>query len=128
MSTRYKDKPFFLRIKEITSIRNKYPDKIPVIVERAQAVTNIPELSKNKYLAPASLTFGQFIYMIRKQLVLAPEKALFMFVDGTLVHASMLIGELYNKYKSLDGFLYMEYTGESTFGTGGVVHSVGSCC
>ena len=37
-----------------------------------------------RYLVPADLTVGQFVYVIRKRIKVGPEKAIFMFVKNTL--------------------------------------------
>lgn len=95
----------------------KFPGRIPVLVTRSSAVSSdIPHLQKSKFLVPSNLTVGQFIFIIRKQLVMPPEKALFIFVNNNLPTSSMLMSEIYALYKSSDGFLRVVYTSESTFG------------
>ena len=37
-----------------------------------------------RYLVPADLTVGQFVYVIRKRIKLSAEKAIFIFVDNVL--------------------------------------------
>ena len=37
-----------------------------------------------RYLVPADLTVGQFVYVIRKRIRVSPEKAIFMFVKNVL--------------------------------------------
>src|SRR4051794_22645777 len=37
-----------------------------------------------RYLVPADLSVGQFVYVIRKRIKLKPEKAIFIFVNNTL--------------------------------------------
>lgn len=37
-----------------------------------------------RYLVPADLTVGQFVYVIRKRIKLSPEKAIFIFVKAVL--------------------------------------------
>jgi GABA(A) receptor-associated protein len=37
-----------------------------------------------RYLVPADLTVGQFVYVVRKRIKLSPEKAIFIFVKNTL--------------------------------------------
>ena len=64
-------------------IREKYPDRIPVIVEKAGR-SDIPNIDKKKYLVPGDLTAGQFVYVIRKRIKLSPEKAIFIFVNNIL--------------------------------------------
>jgi GABA(A) receptor-associated protein len=64
-------------------IRAKYPDRVPVICEKADR-SDIPDIDKKKYLVPADLTVGQFHYVIRKRIKLAPEKALFLFCSNSI--------------------------------------------
>ncbi|KAI8006215.1 Autophagy-related protein 8C-like [Camellia lanceoleosa] len=59
--------PLERRQAEATRIREKYPDRIPVIVERADRC-DIPDIDKKKYLVPADLTVGQFVYVVRRGL------------------------------------------------------------
>ena len=73
------------RLAESARIREKYPDRVPVIVERAdKAEKSIPDIDKKKYLVPSDLTVGQFVYVIRKRIKLSPEKAIFIFIDNRL--------------------------------------------
>jgi GABA(A) receptor-associated protein len=37
-----------------------------------------------RYLVPADLSVGQFVYVIRRRISLPPEKAIFIFVRNTL--------------------------------------------
>ena len=71
------------RKSEASRIRDKYPDRIPVIVEKADK-SDIVDIDKKKYLVPADLTVGQFVYVIRKRIKLSPEKAIFIFVNNVL--------------------------------------------
>ncbi|KAF7805792.1 arogenate dehydratase/prephenate dehydratase 1, chloroplastic-like [Senna tora] len=75
--------PLERRQAEAARIREKYPDRIPVIVERAEK-SDVPEIDKKKYLVPADLTVGQFVYVVRKRIKLSPEKAIFIFVKNIL--------------------------------------------
>eukprot|EP00268_Persea_americana_P052743 TRINITY_DN5925_c4_g2_i5.p1 TRINITY_DN5925_c4_g2~~TRINITY_DN5925_c4_g2_i5.p1 ORF type:complete len:113 (+),score=22.41 TRINITY_DN5925_c4_g2_i5:753-1091(+) len=54
-----------------------------VIVEKAER-SDILNIDKKKYLVPADLTVGQFVYVIRKRIRLSAEKAIFIFVDNVL--------------------------------------------
>ena len=47
---------------------------------------------------------------------LPPEMALFIFVNNTIPSSSTLMSNLYSQYKDPDGFLYLTYSGENTFG------------
>lgn len=108
--------PFKTRQDEALRIMKKYPDRIPIIVERSSSDTTTELINKNKYLAPSSLTVGQFVYVIRKRLVLPPEKAIFLFIGGILPPTASLLGSIYDEHKESDYFLYIKYSGENTFG------------
>ncbi|KAL3598916.1 hypothetical protein D5086_006834 [Populus alba] len=101
---------------EAARIREKYPDRIPVIVEKAER-SDIPNIDKKKYLVPADLTVGQFVYVIRKRIKLSAEKAIFIFVDNVLPPTGAIMSAIYEEKKDEDGFLYVTYSGENTFGT-----------
>ncbi|KAH9621250.1 hypothetical protein KSS87_010063 [Heliosperma pusillum] len=101
---------------EAARIREKYSDRIPVIVEKAER-SDIPNIDKKKYLVPADLTVGQFVYVIRKRIKLSAEKAIFIFVDNVLPPTGAIMSAIYEEKKDEDGFLYVTYSGENTFGT-----------
>jgi len=86
-----------------------------VIVEKADK-SDVPSIDKKKYLVPNDLTVGQFTYVIRKRIKVNPEKALFIFVRNILPPNAALISDVYGDHKDEDGFLYMTYSGENTFG------------
>jgi GABA(A) receptor-associated protein len=118
------------------SQRQKYSDRIPVICEKVEK-SDIATIDKKKYLVPADLTVGQFVYVIRKRIKLSPEKAIFIFVDEVLPPTAALMSSIYEEHKDEDGyvtaspadpptrsrtdthnhsFLYISYSGENTFG------------
>lgn len=78
--------------------------------------SNIPPVDKRKYLIPMDLTVGQFVYVIRKRIKLSPEKAIFVFVNNVLPPTAALMSSIYEEHKEDDGFLYIAYSGENTFG------------
>ena len=62
------------------------------------------------------LTVGQFVYVIRKRIKLRPEKAIFIFVSSVLPPSAALMSSIYEEHRDEDGFLYIQYSGEHTFG------------
>lgn len=115
-SLRYKQThPFDERKAEVARVRSRTPDRIPVICERALN-SSVPELDKKKYLIPPDVTVGAFIVSIRRRITIEPEKAIFLFVGDNVPSNSTLMGDLYNTYKDEDGFLYVTYSGENTYG------------
>lgn len=69
-----------------------------VIVERA-ANTDIPDIDKKKYLVPADLTVGQFVFVIRRRIKLSPERAIFVFARNVLPPTAALMSSIYEDFK-----------------------------
>ena len=108
-------KTFDERRRNAEAVLKKYPDRIPVICERANRLA--PKLDRNKYLVPQDITMGEFMFVIRKRMNLSPEKSIYMFVGNeSLAPVSHTMGMVYNHHKDNDQFLYIRYSGESTFG------------
>jgi len=102
---------------ESNKILLKYPDRRPVICEKLKNQKDLPEIDKKKYLVPFDLTVGQFIYVIRKRIKIKAEDSIFLFINGQIVTGSSMMGVLYENYKDMDGFLYINYAKENTFGS-----------
>ena len=108
---------FHKRSAESSRILSKYPDRVPVIVEKDPRCKDIPDIDRKKYLVPDDLSMANFMYVVRKRIKLSPEKSLYLFVDGNnMAPASQLVKNVYQEYSSSDNFLYIIYAGESTFG------------
>jgi GABA(A) receptor-associated protein len=107
---------FEQRLNESLRIREKYPDRIPIICERMKTEKKLPNIDKNKYLVPSDLTIGQFIFVIKKRLKVSSEVALFFLINENICSNSELLSTIYEKNKQNDGFLYIGYAGENTFG------------
>ena len=106
---------FERRHQESKNILAKYPERIPIIVEKYEG-SDLPEIDKLKYLVPRDMTMPQFIFVIRKRIKLDPSQTLFVMVNNTLVGSAKLISEIYDDLSDEDGFLYVNYTNENTFG------------
>jgi GABA(A) receptor-associated protein len=108
-------KPLEKRKEETNRIMIKYPDKIPIICNRGYN-KETPLLPRNKFLVPYDLTIGQFMYVIRKHMKLEAEKALYFSIGNRIPLNNSLISNIYKEHKSEDGFLYITYSIENTFG------------
>ena len=107
--------PFENRKKESDRVIEKYPDRIPVIVERTKKA-KVPNIDRNKFLVPNNLTMGQLVYVIRKRIRIEAEKAIFLFVNKQILCNTSTLSEVYARHSDNDGFLYVEYMEENVFG------------
>lgn len=110
-----KEHSFEKRLAEATKIQEKFPGRIPVIVERAEK-SSLPDIDRHKFLVPGDITVGGFLHVIRKRIKLGPEQAIFVFVNNNLLPSNLLMSQVYAENKDEDKFMYAVYQGESAFG------------
>jgi len=99
---------------ESARILKRYPNRIPVIVEN---LTN--ESIIHKFLVPCDCSLSEFVFIFRKRNKLDASQAMFFSVlsSASILSMSILLSQLYKEHKHTDGFLYLGYQFESTFGT-----------
>lgn len=103
------------RTTESNHIRTKYPDRIPIIIQR-KPYSKAPPISKYKYLVNNDMTIAQLLYSVRSKMKLEPQQSLFFFIGETIPVSSHSIFHIYHSHKDDDGFLYLTYDTENTFG------------
>lgn len=112
-----KELTFAERFNDSKHIMTRYPERIPIICEKSTSSGNdLPIMDKRKFLVPTGLKVCQFMFIIRKRMSLGSEEGLFLFINNAMVDSSAIIGELYERQKDKDGFLYVRYSKENVFG------------
>ena len=112
-----KEFSFDQRKKETSKIKKDYPDRLPIICEKSNTQVNAPNILKCKYLVPNDMTMGQFIFSIRPQISITKDQAIFILVDERISpSSSSMMNQLYQDYCHADGYLYITYMIENTFG------------
>ena len=110
--------PFEKRHATALKMRNTYPDRVPIIVERLKSTkSSIPYIENKKFLAPVEFNVAKFQIEVFKRISLESEDSLTITLEnGRVPNPSQLMGSLYDQYKDNDGFLYLYYSGLDTFG------------
>lgn len=115
-----KTTPLEERLQKSNKMTSLYPDRVPIIVEMSSSSssynTYIASSHKVKYLVPYNITMGQFIKILRDKIKIDQATALFFFIKNKIFPITSLIGEIYKENADEDGFLYIEFCEESTFG------------
>jgi len=104
------------RLKKSQLILEKYPDRVPLIIQPSKTDRDAYPIDKSKYITPRDLTLLQLQQIIRKRIHFPAEKAMFMFINNKIFPITSIIGPVYDANKDTDGFLYVTYCQESTFG------------
>ena len=104
------------RAKKSQFILEKYPDRVPIIIQPSKNDRDEYPIDKSKYITPRDLTLLQLQQIIRKRIKFPSEKALYMFINNKLYPITSIVGPVYDSNKDPDGFLYITYCQESTFG------------
>jgi GABA(A) receptor-associated protein len=116
-----KNTTFEERLLKSSKMISLYPDRIPVIVEMSPSSfsynTYMKSCHKIKYLVPYNITMGQFIQILRDKIKIESSIALFFFINNKIFPITSLIGDIYKNNADPDGFLYIEFCEESTFGS-----------
>jgi GABA(A) receptor-associated protein len=107
-------KTFEERTNESKTIQNKYPDKIPVIINECSE--ELRERVKRKMLLQMDMTVSQYLHTLRTKFNIKPEESVLIFVNGIMPTSTTLMSYLYDKYKDKDGFLYITILKENVFG------------
>lgn len=105
-------------IEYVIRLLEKYPDKVPIILERSTNGDNeVQELPNKKFLVPRELQVAQFLYTIRKRVKLDPSRAIYLFFGNGIPAATLTMGQVYDEFHNRkDGILHGTYTSECTFG------------
>ncbi|CAF0877691.1 unnamed protein product [Brachionus calyciflorus] len=126
MRIEYKEKNSLeKRLRDSQELLKKYPDRVPIVLEKRKnrswnpfhhETNGLIELKNNKFLAPKDLTVGQFFHIVRKNLNLRPDEALYFFINNKMPLLTASLGSIYREEHDQDQFLYVLYSQEETFG------------
>ena len=107
------NKKFYQRYEESNLTTKKYPGKVPIIINRHK-LSKLSNIEKYKFLVSEDFTVGQLLFIIKKHIKLKESIDLFIYINDSLPMMSSSILKTYKKYKSNDGFLYIDY-GEQNY-------------
>ena len=114
--TPFRLKPLSERKARFSKLTQTNSNKVPIIFER-HPQSKLPNDPEVKFLSTRNLKLAYFADLLRTNLKLQPECALFFNVGRVrAAKHDALMGELYDAEKSEDGFLYIQFREVESFG------------
>jgi GABA(A) receptor-associated protein len=114
-SYKFKSRAFDERKADSERILKKYPNRVPIILSRRSRTEVL--VDKYKYLSPGDVTVMSLLYHIRKNIKLRPEQAIYLMINEEMCNTTLTMDAIYETKKDADGFLYITYSNENTFGS-----------
>ena len=106
------------RVLKSKILLNKFPNCIPVILNKSPTDKNLVDIKKYKYIIPKEMTVAGIIQIIRKQMAqnINENISIYLICNNIMLCGSTSIDNIYDMHKNTDGFVYIEYCGENVFG------------
>jgi len=104
------------RLNTVNKIKQKYPDRVPVVICKSKNEKTLKDIGQTRYLVPKKVNIVDLLVVIRKKLDVTKHQAIFIFAGNSLIPMNTTMEEVYNQYHNGDGILYIFYSLENTFG------------
>lgn len=101
---------------DVLRLIEKYPNKVPCIIQRHIRCNDVPALKRKKYLLPKDIRLADLLFYIRAQLTVPPHISIYVLVGNSLPSLNQTLSLIYEEEKAEDGFLYISYSSEHAFG------------
>jgi GABA(A) receptor-associated protein len=105
----------------------KYPNRLPLIIKPVKVNGKVKGSSSSasssadgpviKFIVSYTCTVAEVLFRLRKSININEYQAIYLCVGDCVLSGSMSIDSIFDRYKSDDGFLYLEYCQESVFGS-----------
>ena len=109
-------KPFADRQRLSQKLMMDDNQRVPFVVEKHNKSKMKNTSSWLKFLVPKTSKVQHFLQMLSQRIDLQKDSSIYLFIQDTLLKQDMIIGEVYEKYKEQDGFVYAYYNDIPSFG------------
>ncbi|GFE53210.1 autophagy-related 8 atg8 [Babesia ovis] len=108
---------------EGSDIYERFLNRIPVVCLPRNKTT--VRINRSKFLVPANMMYAEFKYILQKHIVaestanseyIGKNATLYLYVGDVVPVSQAAIGDLFRKYRSPEGILYMTYANENSLG------------
>lgn len=106
--------PLVDRMRESRRIREKYRDRIPVLIDIDRRLQD--RMKKFKYLVPMEHTLATFFQYVKSKVIINPIDALYVTANDAMPPLSYRLDRLYQEFPRVDGFMLLKFRLETSFG------------
>ena len=108
---RFRDKPLEVRQRKYQELMSKpeNQNRLPIICELHQR-SGLSVRSDLKFLTHEKMILKNFQGSVRKKMSVKEDVVFFFYHGKKVLKNDQSLGELYNRYKSDDGFLYIQFS------------------
>jgi hypothetical protein len=113
------NEPLYIRRKRFFEFKNKNKvlNRVPIVLIKDPNCKNFEGFDKINKLYPDYAKMADFMFIIKQQLNLNAEDALFFLVNGKkIVLGDEVMGNIYKQYRYKDGLLYIVFSDEKIWG------------
>ncbi len=91
-----------------------HDSRIPILVRVLEAQPTVSD--QDLFLSKPSTTLYMLVLKIKKKTAMNPLNTIYLFCKGRMISPHAFISQLYEKYKSEDGFLYLDVASTPSLG------------
>lgn len=97
-------------------LKERYPNKVPVIIQRDCLCRDVPELHKKRVFVSKTMLVSHLLYYVRRQLQMPAHRSIYLYVNESLPMLTQTVGMLHQEEAEDDGILYVFFATEHVFG------------
>lgn len=108
----FRDKPFSVRQAKFKSLMSKTENsqRVPIICELHENSKQLLVKSDLKFLTHEKMILKNFQNSVRSKLNCSDDQIIFFYHNKNVLKIDQSLGELYQKHKAEDGFLYLKFS------------------
>ena len=117
LQTPFRQRSLAERQEKLGRLLSKNPEKVPIIFERHPLSKLDPSCRDVKFLSTKNLKLAEFTKQLREMWMIEADKSLFFSCNGkAMLNPDLLVGDIYDKFRENDGYLYIRYREVESFG------------
>jgi len=114
-----KQYPLLDRKRVSETILDRYENRVPIILEAGdRRLVQAGTVNYQRQIMMRDTRIQDLIVSLKQKLgdQFRPTDSLFIYADNRILNGFTTIGKAYDQYRDEDGFLYLTYTTQETFG------------